>query len=304
MEWPDHVDEILGGDQVIGLAYATPARGVVVMPVTNFAVRDRAAGTITAINSSVGVWRKLERIRADPHVALVYHTRTHGFSDRPEYVLVQGRATVLPPVADLPRSMGERWERFGGDAEFGPLASWWLRAWLRRSEVALAVERIVVWPDLGCRGEPEVYGAPLPLKAPSPQSAPRGGTGPRIRVGRARRRIAKLPNVLLGWVGADRFPVVVPVEVGAPVRGGLPLAAPVPLPPGGRRAGLSAHAFSRFTYGQEQRKHTGWLEDGVYAPHTESGYRLPESRLLFHLAGGFVCRRGIRTAPAHYRAGA
>ncbi|HEV2813520.1 MAG TPA: hypothetical protein VGW10_09735, partial [Solirubrobacteraceae bacterium] len=106
---------------------------------------------------------------------------------------------------------------------------------------------------------------------------------------------------LLGWAGGDGFPMVVPVTVGATSPRGIALdAAPGLVPPGGRRAGFTAHAFSRFTYGQEQRKHTGWLEDGVYAPHTETGYRLPESRLLFHLAGGIVTRRGIRTAPDRY----
>jgi hypothetical protein len=109
-----------------------------------------------------------------------------------------------------------------------------------------------------------------------------------------------VPHVLLGWIGADGHPFVVPVAVGAPSDRGLPVGGPVPLPPGGRRAGLTAHDFSRYGYGQELRKHTGWLEDGVYAPHTETGYRLPASRLLFILASGFVTRRGIRTAPAHY----
>jgi hypothetical protein len=63
VSWPDPVDEILGSDHVVMLAYVTPARGVVLLPVTNFAVRDREAGILTAVNSSVGAWRKLERIQ-------------------------------------------------------------------------------------------------------------------------------------------------------------------------------------------------------------------------------------------------
>jgi hypothetical protein len=300
MSWPDHVDEVLGGDQVVALAYLTPARGVVLLPVTNLALRDRAAGTIEAVNSSVGLWRKLERIRANPQVGLAYHTRTHGFTDRPEYVLVQGRATLGPPVPDYPYTIRERWERFGGDLDFGPLLRPLLRTWLCRVAVSVAVERIVVWPDLGCRGEPEVLGAPLPGHA-EPQRPPRNGTGPRIRLARAAKRAQRLPDVLLGWAGADGFPMVVPVGVASASEAGLALESAVPLPPGGRRAGLTAHAFARYTYGQEQRVHTGWLEHGVYAPHTEAGYRLPESRLLFHLAGGLVTRRGARGAPEPYR---
>ena len=299
MYWPEHADEILGGDQTIALAYVTPARGVVITPVTNFSLRDRAAGRIGAVNSSVGVWKKLERIRRDPHVALAYHTRRHGFSGRPEYVLVQGRATLGEPIDDYPYKIREEWERFGGDLDFGPVLRWLLRAWLRRVALDVAVERVVVWPDLACRGEPEVHGAPLPGEPTPPQKPPRNGTGPRVDVRRAARRAERLPDVLLGWTGADGFPVVLPVQVTRASAGGLVLDAPTTLPPGGRRAGLTAHAFTRFGYGQEPRRHTGWLEDGVYAPHTATGYRLPESRLLFHLAGGIVCRRGLRTAPPH-----
>ncbi|HEX2084960.1 MAG TPA: hypothetical protein VHF89_04705 [Solirubrobacteraceae bacterium] len=298
--WPDRIDEVLGGDQTIALGYRTPARGVVVTPVTNFSVRDRADGTIAAVNSSVGVWRKLERIRSDPQVALAYHTRTHGFSDRPEYVLVHGRATLLPPDPNLPRTLGETWERTGGLEGRGRLAEWWLRAFLRRVAISVAVERVVAWPDLACRGEPEVHGTPLPDGPPAPQSPPRNGTGPRIRLGRAVRRARRLPNVLLGWAGADGFPMIVPVGLGEVTGRGVVVDSPVPLPPGGRRAGLTAHAFTRYGYGQVLRKHTGWLEDGVYAPHTERGYRLPSSRLLFTLASGAATRWGIRSAPERY----
>src|SRR5215210_6415412 len=114
ISWPDSADEILGGDQVVALASVTPARGAVLTPLTNFGARDREAGTLTAVNTSVGVWKKLARMRRNPKVALAYHTRTHGFSDRPEYVLVQGRATLLPPVEDFPAKLGDAWDRFGG----------------------------------------------------------------------------------------------------------------------------------------------------------------------------------------------
>ncbi|MEO6714677.1 MAG: pyridoxamine 5'-phosphate oxidase family protein, partial [Mycobacteriales bacterium] len=96
--WPPSIDEILGGDQAVALAHVTPAGGVVVTPVTNFALRDPERGTVN-VNSSVGMWRKLERMRDNPHVALAFHTRAHGFSERSEYVLVQGTASI-PPLSD------------------------------------------------------------------------------------------------------------------------------------------------------------------------------------------------------------
>jgi hypothetical protein len=302
--WPNTVDEILAGDQVVAFAYVTPANGVVVTPLTNTGLRDRAAGTVTPVSSSVGMWKKLERIQRNPHVAVAYHTRAHGFSDELAYVLVQGSAS-LSPLADrgwIDRNR-ESWERFSGPRDVGPIAERWLRAYHWRVGVEIEVERVIVWPDLECRGAAQVHGAPLPPEPPEPQRPPAGGTGPRINHARAGKRAARLPNLLLGWVGADGLPLVVPVAVGGTEEPGIVLACPArAVPPGGRRAGLTAHAFDRYTFGQHQRKHTGWLEvdsagrRAVYAPHTESGYRLPESKLLYRMGSGFVTRRGLRSA--------
>jgi hypothetical protein len=302
--WPDTADEILGGDQAVVLAYVTPASGVVLTPLTNFGLRDREAGTMTPLNSSIGMWRKLERLQQSPRVGVAYHTRDQGFSDRPEYVLVQGTASLSsfqdPTWLERHRAS---WERFAGPRDVGPLWERWLRVYHWRVAIEIAVERVIVWPDLGCRGQAEIYGAPLPPEPPVPQRLPAKGTAPRIDTKRAARRAARLPNLLLGWVGADGFPVVVPVMVAGTEERGIRLGAPQGLvPPGGRRAGILAHAFARHTYGQHQRKHTGWLESNptecrvLYAPHTESGYYLPWSRFAYRLAAGFVTRRGLRHA--------
>jgi len=303
--WPVEVDEILCGDQAVALAHRTPARGVVLTPVTNFALRDRKAGIVT-LNSSIGMWRKLARIRQDPQVAVAFHTREHGFSDRPEYVLAQGKAS-LSSLADRDAwldSMGESWERFGGQPrDVGRLWDRWLRAYHWRVNIEVAVERMVVWPDLACRGEPDVYGTALPAKPSEPQQPPARGTGPRVKHPRAAKKAARLPNVLLAWVGADGFPVVVSVEiVGTETRGILLETAAAVVPPGGRRAGLTAHWFSRHVVGQRQRKYTGWLEAEqaatrvIYAPHTERGYSLPSWRWAYNLGAGFATRRGYREA--------
>jgi len=114
--WSDEADEILGGDHVVMLVYATPASGAVLLPLNNFAGRnagrDREAGTISALNTSVGAWHKLERIRRNPKVAIAYHTRAHSETTRPGYVLVQGRASLSEPVSGYPTTLGERWDRF------------------------------------------------------------------------------------------------------------------------------------------------------------------------------------------------
>jgi hypothetical protein len=302
IKWPDTVDEILDGDHVVALAYVTPASGVVLLPVTNFGVRDRAAGTVT-VNTSVAAWRKLDRIRRNPNVALAFHTREHALSpDRPEYVLVQGKASLSEPIADYPSKV-EQWQRIEPWDETNRLWKWWLRYYALRVGIEVAVERIVVWPDLRCEGSPQVLGAALPSEQPRSQKPPARGTGPRINHTRAAKRASELPDRLIGWVGADRLPVVAPVDVAGTEERGILLNAPAGLlPPGGRRAGLTAHWFSRGVIGQNQRKHTGWLEvdssgaNAVYAPHTQSNYRLPGSRFVYRLAAGAGTRWWIRGA--------
>jgi hypothetical protein len=302
--WPDRLDEILGGDHAVALAYVTPASGVVLSPVSNFGTRDRQAGTVT-VNSSIGAWKKLDRIRRNPSVALVFHTREHARSRRPEYVLVQGRAS-LSPFTDRAwlDAHREEWERFtGGMREFGPLWGRWLSVYHWRVGIEVAVERVVTWPDLRCSGNPEVLGAPLPSEPPAPQRPPARGTAPRVNHARAAASARRLPNLLLGWVGTDGLPVVVPARVAGAEQGGIAIEAPWEIvPSGGRRAGLTAHWFSRHVLGQRQRIYTGWLEAEsrerrlVYAPHTEAAYRLPPSKLLYKLVVGLFTRLRLRGA--------
>jgi hypothetical protein len=299
--WPDNVDQILDGDHVVMLSYVTPASGVVLLPVTNFGVRDRAAGTVT-VNSSVAAWRKLDRIRRNPHVALAFHTREHALNARPEYVLLQGRARLSEPIPDFPSTMLENWERMEPWGETSAVWKWWQRVYALRMAIEISVERIIFWPDLSCTGWPEVFGARPPSGPPRPQRTPARGSGPRINHERAARSAARLPNLLLGWVDADRFPFVVPVQVAGTEDRGIILDAPPRLvPPGGRRAGLTAHWFSRGGVGQNQRKHTGWLQAepgkaSVYAPHTQSNYRFPTSRLMYRLVSGGGTRWWLRSA--------
>jgi len=42
------------------------------------------------------------------------------------------------------------------------------------------------------------------------------------------------------------------------------------------------------------RQHTGWLSDGTYAPHTETGFRAPPNKTVLLLANGLMARRGQR----------
>ncbi len=175
VSWPETVDEILASDQAVAMAQVTPANGVVLTPLTNFGIRDRHAGTVTPLNSSIGMWKKLRALRENPRVAVAYHTRKHAFTERSEYVLVQGTAS-LSALEDRSwlEHHRENWEHFAGPRDVGPLWEHWLEIYHWRVGIQVEVERVLVWPDLACRGPVQVHGAPLPSEAPAEQRPPKG----------------------------------------------------------------------------------------------------------------------------------
>jgi hypothetical protein len=284
--WSDDVDVILASDLAAGFAYLTPAKGVVITPMAPLGLRDREAGTLT-LSTSYGLWKKLDRIRRNPGVAVAYHAREHGLTDRPGFVLVQGRAS-FPPAPDRAwlESIAPEWERFLGPRSGGVVGRMLDVYYWQRVPITVRIERVVSYPDTRAEEEPEVFGAPLAARPPL-QEPPKGGTGPRISTEKALERAERLPHTLLGWRGAGDLPDVVPVTVHASDSEGIALRVPPgAVPPGGRRAGLTSHAFEPRMVGQEQRVHTGWLSsDGasrvMYAPHTEAGYRLPASNVIY-----------------------
>ena len=93
VRWPDEIDEVLRGDLAAAAAYITPAGGAVVTSVCPMGIDRREAAEV-GFTTSPGFPRKLERIIADPHVALAYHSREHGFSASRLFVLAQGIASV------------------------------------------------------------------------------------------------------------------------------------------------------------------------------------------------------------------
>ena len=300
VSWPDEVDEILAGDACAAFTHLTPAKGAVITPMAPLGIRDREAGTVT-VSTSQGLWKKLERVRANPSVAVAYHAREHGFSDRPEFVLVQGEGTFpVEPPRDWLESIGPAWERFLGPRKDSGLTGRMLDVYYwQRVPITVRVRRVLVWPDESCSGDPVVHGEPLPGPA-EPQSPPKNGTGPREDAVKLAKQVGALPHSLLGWAGADGLPAVVTARPTGASDAGIDLEVPAIVPAGGRRAGLTGHMFRPRMVGQEQRIQTGWLDvsDGraVYAPHTKAGYRLPASQLLFTVGSAVATRSGIGKA--------
>jgi hypothetical protein len=304
VSWSDHVDEILGGDLTAALGYVTPAGGAVVMAVAPIGMRDRERGTVS-FTTSLGFAKKLERLKRDPRVALAYHAREHGFSSRPEYVLVQGRAEPIEEPSPADREEVEKQAaRYLGPGRRGRFWDRWLREYYDvRIPVRVHIERLTVWPNLRCEGTPQLEGLPEPVMPPEPQRPPKKGTAPRVDVKRAVKRLRKAPHVLLGHLAADGYPAVVPVSVRAADARGLELtASPGLIPAGARRAGLLGHDYRPQLIGLTARQFTGWLEagegEGLYAPHTETGFVAPPNKTLLLLFNGLQAKQGVRKARA------
>lgn len=294
--WDDATEAVLTGDLTAALGYRTPAGGAVVMAVAPIGLHHRGEGRV-GFTTSLGFSKKLGRIALDPRVALAFHAREHGTSSSSAYVLVQGRAHVVEqPTPARKQEVFAHAARYLGAPRRGRFWDAWLREYGDvRVPVDVAVERIVVWPDLRCAGTPVVHGAPLP-EPPPPQQPPKNGTGPRVDAERVAKRIARTAHVLLAYCGADGYPVVVPVTVARAGSEGLRLAADASLPAGGRRAGLLGHAYRAKLVGLLTRQHTGWLDGDLYAPHTETGYRAPPNKTLLLLLNGALAKRGVRQA--------
>jgi hypothetical protein len=230
-------------------------------------------------------------------VAVAYHARDHGLTDRPGFVLVQGRASFpTTPDREWLESITPEWERFLGPRA-GGLAGRMLEVYFwHRVPITIQVERVVAYPDNAAASQPQVLGN-QPAEPAPPQKPPRGGTAARLDAAKVAAHARRLPHTLLGWCGSDDLPEVVPVAAVEAGDSSLQLTVPAgSVPTGGRRAGLTSHQFQPRMVGQEQRVHTGWLEsDGSdrvsYAPHTKAGYRLPSSQLAFVLASGSLAFR-------------
>jgi hypothetical protein len=129
---------------------------------------------------------------------------------------------------------------------------------------------------------------------PGAQDPPKNGTGPRKSAPKTAKRVGALPHRLLGYRGGDGLPVVVEVDLMRADEDGIDLKPAVPLPDGGRRAGLLGHRFNDQVVGLAVEQRTGWLVvgDGTvrYAPHTSHRLLLPGNKTVVLLANGLGAR--------------
>jgi hypothetical protein len=300
--WSDHVQDVMTGDLVAIFAYTTPAGGVVALPVAPIGAVDRDAGTIT-LTTSLAHYRKLRYLLQNPKVAVAYHTREHGFSTGDEFILAHGKATAqLKPSRERNAVLESLGIRFLGALPSGPFWNWALREeFYERVIIDISLQRVTVRSAAQVGGPASVFGEQWPSSSPPPQAPPAKGTGPRMATAKLYRKMKDLPHQVLAYRGSDGYPVVAPVRITGHNENGLQFNDTMGLlPPGGRRAGLTVHAFGSRLVGFSQWVCTGWLNVSettvVYSPHTASGLTVPPMRRFQLLAAGLVAKRVIRRA--------
>ena len=305
LSWPDEIDEILAGDLVVAVGSPTPQGGVVLNSVAPIGLRDRTAGTV-GFTTSLGFGRKLERIAADPRIAVLYHTRQHGHCDRPGVVLVQGTAVVDAADSQAARDrLRQQAADHIGQVVEGRFWDRWLAVYyLDRVVIDITVQRILCWPSGSVHDDPVVIGAALPSEQPAPQTPPRDPETPRVAMRRLRRSIGK-PHRLVGYLQSDGMPCIVPLSGCSVDDAAVVMTADAPLlPPGGRRAGFLAHDFRAGFVGLSTATHTGWLDvdqQARWTPHTRRGFIAPPNKTLLLLGNGAAARWGYRQAIRHGR---
>src|SRR5216684_7007873 len=126
VRWSDDVHEVITGDITAAVAYITPAGGAVVTAVAPCGIERRDQGVV-GFTTSLGFGKKLERIIRDPHVALAFHAREHGFSASPAFVLAQGHASVdITPSRERLEALTPQAERYLGKVVRGRGWDWLL----------------------------------------------------------------------------------------------------------------------------------------------------------------------------------
>ena len=267
--------------------------------ITPLGMRDRAAGTVT-FTTSLGFGRRLERIAADPRIAVAYHTRRHGHTDRPGLVLVQGVASVRA-ISDAGREdLAAQAAQHIGQVVSRRFWDWWLTVYyVDRVLVDVAVRRILSWPTGSVRDDVLVVGEPLPDDRPlrRPRHARRqqpGSLRPRSGGRRPSRTCCSASCRVTACRRSSRSRSHRPTTPVWCSGDGMHL-----LPPGGRCADFLAHDFRPKLIGLSTATYTGWLEvDGParWTPHTRHGFVAPPNKTLLLLGNGAAARWGYRQA--------
>ena len=291
---PPEVWQVLDRSITVEYTSLTRAGAPVMVPVTPYVADDR-----TTLDVATGLTypAKAERARRNPKVSLLYSDPVGSGLVQPPVVLVQGLASVRD--ADL-QANTDRYVRltmakvpaaYQGQPKFllRTLDWYFARIWVQVTPL-----RVWWWDSKAMTSEPGQWAAaPETTAQPSdpapPGKQPAAWLEPPVDWRRtASDAIPRLDQRSLAWVGADGFPLSVPItgleQTSAGFR--LQLGRHLPGTPGGP-ACVTVHAHPEEFTGQENHTFLGEVRLG-----TGEGYDFTVERALadFSITGNRVVR--------------
>ena len=217
MELPTELRPVLERSITAQYTSLTRALAPMMVTITPFVADDRAT---LDVYTGLTYPTKAERARRNPKVSLLYCDPVGSGLDQPPVVLVQGLATVRDAdvQANTDRyvrlAMAKTPAAFKGQPKFLlRTGAWYFAAiWVQVTPM-----RIWWWDSPTMRNQPDQWVAPAETVAPPSDPAPPGRQpGAWLEPASdwhatARDVIPRLEQRSLAWVGADGFPVSVPV---------------------------------------------------------------------------------------------
>lgn len=264
--WPSALTSVFASSITVEYASVSRAGLPVMVPVTPY-VED---GQQTLdVSTGLTYPAKAERARRNPKVALLFSDSVGAGLAEPPVVLVQGLATVRDSElqANTDRyvrlAMAKLPDAYQGQPRFvlRKLSAYFARIW-----ICVTPMRMWWWPSRALDREPDEWTAPAGVVAPLSDPRPAGKQPPAWldpprdwRVV-ARDALVRLEQRDLAWVGADGFPMAVPITGLEQVEDGFRLALG-PHAPGSPKgpATLTLHGHPAAFTGQENHTFVGSL---------------------------------------------
>lgn len=264
--WPEVALPVLERAITVEYTSLTRAGAPVTVPLTPFLGRG---GRTLDVSTGLTYPAKAERARRNPRVCLLYADAIGSGLADPPVVLVQGFATVRDGdlQANTDRYVRETLAKL--PAAFAGMPDLILRRldwYFARIWIEVTPTRIWWWEAKARDREPGEWVAPASTAAPPSDPAPRGRPpaawleAPADWRSAARHAAAHLGHRDLSWVGADGFPLSVPVVVAETMEHGFRLRVGCRLPaaPQGPYC-LTFHAHTPEFTRQENRTFLGEL---------------------------------------------
>ncbi|MCE5288987.1 MAG: hypothetical protein LLG14_07045 [Nocardiaceae bacterium] len=264
-EVPAELMPVFDGAITVDYTSVTGSGNPITVPLTPYL--DVDARTLD-VSTGLTYAAKAERARRNPKVSLLYSDPLGSSAVNPPVVLVQGYATVcdrdLQSNTDryVRESMAKLPAGYKGQPRFvlRTLDWYFARIWIK-----VTPTRVTWWPSRALDETPFVWEAPADRVAP-PSDPPPDGKNPNAWLPQPADWRASAGSVgtrldmqELSWVGADGFPMCIPVRA-TPIDSGFRLtfgamAPPVPDGP----ACLVAHTHSPAFETQENRTFIGTI---------------------------------------------